>query len=96
MVLDVNCGLTRISSYNHFLRDAIVLCLSPYEVNGSQVQFSLERGLPAVIGSLVNSQLPFPKSSFDMIHCMDCNFDWTWKGDYSVTLIYLFIASLSP
>lgn len=61
------------------------MCLANYEASGSQVQLTLERGLPAMIGSFTSKQLPYPSLSFDMIHCARCRVDWDTKGThYSV------------
>lgn len=79
-VLDINCGLSRLGDNYDLFEQSSVLCLAPFEVNGSQVQFALERGYPAVIGSVSSTQLPFPSSSFDMIHVLDSDFDWAWEG----------------
>lgn len=78
-ILDINCGLSRMRDHHDFFEKSSVLCVAPFEANGSQVQFALERGYPAMIGSLSSTQLPFPSSSFDMIHVLDSDFDWTWK-----------------
>lgn len=56
------------------------MCLANYEASGSQVQLTLERGLPAMIGSFTTRQLPYPSLSFDMIHCARCRVDWDTKG----------------
>lgn len=77
-VLDINCGLSH-SGGSLFSENILTLCIGPYVTNGSQVQFALERGLPAMIGSLNTRQFPFSSSSFDAIHCFECGFDWTWK-----------------
>ncbi|KAJ6412824.1 hypothetical protein OIU84_005803 [Salix udensis] len=45
-----------------------------------QVQLTLERGLPAMIGSFTSNQLPYPSLSFDMLHCARCGVDWDQKG----------------
>ncbi|KAG1347811.1 hypothetical protein COCNU_06G016400 [Cocos nucifera] len=50
-----------------------------YEVFGSQVQLTLERGLPAIIGNFVSRQLPYPSLSFDMVHCAQCGIIWDKK-----------------
>lgn len=78
-ILDINCGLSRLREQHNSLEKSSIFCLAPYEVNGSQVQYALERGYPAFIGSLFNTQLPLPTSSFDMIHVLDSDLDWTWK-----------------
>ncbi|MCO5568506.1 hypothetical protein L7F22_022205 [Adiantum nelumboides] len=78
-ILDINCALSRLRELHNTLEESSILCLAPYEVNGSQVQYALERGYPAFIGSLSNTQLPLPSSAFDMIHVLDSDLDWTGK-----------------
>jgi hypothetical protein len=56
------------------------MCIANYEPSGSQVQLTLERGLPAMIGSFTSNQLPYPSLSFDMLHCARCGVDWDHKG----------------
>lgn len=56
------------------------MCIANYEASGSQVQLTLERGLPAMIGSFASKQLPYPSLSFDMLHCARCGIDWDQKG----------------
>lgn len=68
------------------------MCIANYEASGSQVQLTLERGLPAMIGSFTSQQLPYPSLSFDMIHCAGCGVDWDQKGNvvfYSFFLPFL-------
>ena len=36
----------------------------------SQVQFALERGVPALIGVMASIRLPYPSRAFDMAHCV--------------------------
>eukprot|EP01018_Ginkgo_biloba_P006206 Gb_33593 [translate_table: standard] len=55
------------------------MCIATYEVYGSQVQLALERGLPAMIGSFISRQLPYPSLSFDIVHCARCGIDWHKK-----------------
>ncbi|KAG6438152.1 hypothetical protein SASPL_103089 [Salvia splendens] len=77
-ILDIECGYgslgARLSSYQ-----LLTMCLANYEASGSQVQLTLERGLPAMIGSFTSKQLPYPSISFDMIHCARCRVDWDTK-----------------
>lgn len=58
----------------------MAVCMAAYESTGSQVQLSLERGLPAVIGNFISKQLPFPSLSYDMVHCAQCGIIWESKG----------------
>ncbi|XP_021291245.1 probable methyltransferase PMT19 isoform X2 [Herrania umbratica] len=78
-VLDVGCG---VASFGAFLMDFNILTLSmaPRDVHEAQVQFALERGIPAMLGVLSTYRLPFPSRSFDMAHCSRCLVRWTQYG----------------
>ncbi|KAH0919180.1 hypothetical protein HID58_026840 [Brassica napus] len=60
-------------------KQLLTMCIANYEASGSQVQLTLERGLPAMIASFVSKQLPYPSLSFDMLHCSTCGIDWDQK-----------------
>jgi len=62
----------------------MVVCIAAYEATGSQVQLSLERGLPAMIGNFISRQLPYPSLSYDMVHCAQCGIMWDEKGNYTL------------
>ncbi|KAH9779271.1 putative methyltransferase PMT21 [Citrus sinensis] len=47
----------------------------------AQVQFALERGIPAILGIISTQRLPFPSNSFDMAHCSRCLIPWTEFGN---------------
>ncbi|PHT59455.1 putative methyltransferase PMT5 [Capsicum baccatum] len=70
-VLDIGCGFGSFGAHLLSLK-LMALCVAAYESSGSQVQFALERGLPAIIGNFVSKQLPFPPLSYDMVHCAQC------------------------
>ncbi|KAL2242230.1 probable pectin methyltransferase QUA2 [Sesamum indicum] len=74
-ILDIECGYGSFGAHlsSHQL---LTMCLANYEASGSQVQLTLERGLPAMIGSFSSKQLPYSSLSFDMIHCARCHIDW--------------------
>ncbi|XP_065867865.1 probable methyltransferase PMT19 [Euphorbia lathyris] len=78
-VLDVGCG---VASFGAFLMDYKILTMSiaPRDIHEAQVQFALERGLPAMLGILSTHRLPFPSRSFDMAHCARCLVQWTAYG----------------
>ena len=78
-MLDIGCSH---GSYLAYLlsRNFTSLCVAPYQEENDQVQVTLDRGLPAMIGSLITKQFPFPAASFNMIHCADCAVDWSEKG----------------
>ncbi|KAL0392356.1 UNVERIFIED_CONTAM: putative pectin methyltransferase QUA2 [Sesamum radiatum] len=77
-ILDIECGYGSFGAHlsSHQL---LTMCLANYEASGSQVQLTLERGLPAMIGSFSSKQLPYSSLSFDMIHCARCHIDWDKK-----------------
>jgi hypothetical protein len=78
-VLDVECGFGTFGAHL-FERDLLTMCIANYEASGSQVQITLERGIPAMIGSFASKQLPYPYLSFDMVHCAKCNIEWDKNG----------------
>ncbi|CAA0840767.1 Probable pectin methyltransferase QUA2 [Striga hermonthica] len=77
-ILDIECGY---GSFGAYLSSSqlLTMCLANYEASGSQVQLTLERGLPAMIGSFTSKQLPYPSLSFDMVHCARCRIEWDKK-----------------
>ncbi|KAJ0974991.1 hypothetical protein J5N97_016956 [Dioscorea zingiberensis] len=74
-VLDIGCGFGSFGAHL-FSRQLLTMCIANYEPSGSQVQLTLERGMPAMIGSFASKQLPYPYLSFDMLHCAKCGIDW--------------------
>ncbi|KAE9609048.1 putative S-adenosyl-L-methionine-dependent methyltransferase [Lupinus albus] len=77
-ILDIGCGYGSVGAHL-FNSQLLTMCIANYEPSGSQVQFTLERGLPAMIASFSSKQLPFPSLSFDMLHCAWCGIDWDQK-----------------
>ncbi|KAL2893802.1 putative pectin methyltransferase QUA2 [Bienertia sinuspersici] len=77
-ILDIGCGYGTFGAHL-FSKELLTMCIAPYEASGSQVQLTLERGLPAMIGSFNTKQLPFPSLSYDMVHCARCGIDWDLK-----------------
>lgn len=56
------------------------MSIAPVDIHEAQVQFALERGLPAMLGILSTYRLPYPSRSFDMAHCSRCLVPWTAYG----------------
>ncbi|KAI3733756.1 hypothetical protein L6452_13212 [Arctium lappa] len=77
-VLDVGCGFGSFGAHLLSLK-LMPVCMAAYELTGSQVQISLERGIPAIIGNFNSRQLPFPSLSYDMVHCAECGILWDDK-----------------
>ncbi|XP_078441006.1 putative methyltransferase PMT17 [Wolffia australiana] len=77
--LDIGCG---VASFGGRLLDLNIVTLSvaPRDVHEAQVQFALERGLPAMLGVLSTFRLSYPSRSFDMAHCARCLVPWTANG----------------
>ncbi|CAI5471384.1 unnamed protein product [Closterium sp. Yama58-4] len=82
--LDIGSG---VASFGAALLDYGVLTMSiaPKDSYRAQIQFALERGLPAMIGLLATHRLPFPARSFDLIHCSRCSASF---GDENSTHVY--------
>ncbi|KAL5099849.1 hypothetical protein RYX36_004176 [Vicia faba] len=82
--IDTGCG---VASWGGDLLDRGVLTISlaPRDNHEAQVQFALERGIPAILGVISTQRLPFSSNSFDMAHCSRCLIPWTEFGG-----IYLF------
>ncbi|MCO5584090.1 hypothetical protein L7F22_038013 [Adiantum nelumboides] len=78
-VLDIGCSYGSFVAYL-LSREVQAVCVAPYETQNSHVQIALDRGLPAMIGSILATELPYPASSFNMIHCANCEIDWSQKG----------------
>lgn len=58
------------------------MSFAPRDSHEAQVQFALERGVPAVIGVLGTIRLPYPSGAFDMAHCSRCLIPWDGNGEY--------------
>ena len=56
------------------------MSFAPKDNHEAQVQFALERGVPAVIGVLGSICLPYPSRAFDMSQCSRCLIPWTANG----------------
>lgn len=77
----------QVASWGAYLlsRDILPLSFAPKDTHEAQVQFALERGIPATIGILASNRLPYPSRAFDMAHCSRCLIPW---GQYG-SLVYL-------
>lgn len=74
--LDTGCGVASWGAYM-FKRNVLTMSFAPRDSHEAQVQFALERGVPAVIGVLGTIKLPYPSRSFDMAQCSRCLISWT-------------------
>lgn len=79
VVLDVGCG---VASFGGFLfdKDVLTMSLAPKDEHEAQVQFALERGIPAISAVMGTQRLPFPGIAFDIVHCARCRVPWHLEG----------------
>ncbi|KAL8139170.1 hypothetical protein V2J09_005171 [Rumex salicifolius] len=77
--IDTGCG---VASWGAFLlsRNILPLSFAPKDTHDAQVQFALERGIPALIDVLASKRLPYPSRAFDMAHCSRCLIPWGQLG----------------
>ncbi|XP_021890546.1 probable methyltransferase PMT2 [Carica papaya] len=73
--LDTGCGVASWGAYL-WSRNVIAMSFAPRDSHEAQVQFALERGVPAVVGVLGTIKLPYPSRAFDMAHCSRCLIPW--------------------
>lgn len=74
--LDTGCGVASLGAYL-LGRNVLTMSFAPRDSHEAQVQFALERGVPAVIGVFGTVKLPYPSKAFDMAHCSRCLIPWS-------------------
>ncbi|XP_078440148.1 putative methyltransferase PMT27 [Wolffia australiana] len=79
VVLDVGCGVASFGGYL-FERDVLTMSFAPKDEHEAQVQFALERGIPAISAVMGSQRLPFPSNVFDLVHCARCRVPWHAEG----------------
>ncbi|XP_059669722.1 probable methyltransferase PMT23 isoform X2 [Cornus florida] len=79
VVLDVGCG---VASFGGALLNKNVLTMSfaPKDEHEAQIQFALERGIPAILLVIGTQRLTFPDNVYDLIHCARCRVHWNADG----------------
>ncbi|XP_065870864.1 probable methyltransferase PMT11 [Euphorbia lathyris] len=76
VVLDVGCGVASFGAYL-LSRNVLTLSVAPKDVHENQIQFALERGVPAMVAAFVTRRLLYPSQAFEIIHCSRCRINWT-------------------
>lgn len=79
VILDVGCGVASFGGYL-FERDVLTMSFAPKDEHEAQVQFALERGIPAISAVMGTQRLPFPGRVFDVVHCARCRVPWHIEG----------------
>ncbi|CAL0317947.1 unnamed protein product [Lupinus luteus] len=76
VALDIDSG---VASFGAFLmkRNVTTLSVASKDVYENQIQFALERGVPALVAVFATHRLLFPSQAFDLIHCSRCRVNWT-------------------
>ena len=87
----------QVASWGAYLlsRNVLTMSFAPKDSHEAQVQFALERGVPAMIGVLASIRLPYPSRAFDMAHCSRCLIQWHLYGT-SLLLSLLVHLLVSP
>lgn len=79
VVLDVGCGVASFGAYL-LTRNVTTMSIAPKDVHENQIQFALERGVPAMVAAFATRRLLYPSQAFDLIHCSRCRINWTRDG----------------
>ncbi|KAA8547447.1 hypothetical protein F0562_003689 [Nyssa sinensis] len=79
VILDVGCGVASFGGYL-FDRDVLAMSFAPKDEHEAQVQFALERGIPAISAVMGSQRLQFPSRVFDLVHCARCRVPWHVEG----------------
>lgn len=97
VILDVGCGVASFGGYL-FDRDVLTMSFAPKDEHEAQVQFALERGIPAISAVMGSQRLPFPSNVFDLVHCARCRVPWHVEGSVLSfePLLWFFFLYLVP
>lgn len=71
LLRDIGCGVARFGGFI-FDIDVLIMSFAPKFKHEAQVQFALERGIPAIFTVMGIQRLPFPGKVFDVVHCTRC------------------------
>lgn len=74
--LDMGCGVASFGG-SMLSENILTLSFAPRDSHKAQIQFALERGIPAFVAMLGTRRLPFPAFSFDFLHCSRCLIPFT-------------------
>lgn len=79
VILDVGCG---VASFGGYLldKDVITMSFAPKDEHEAQIQFALERGIPATLSVIGTQRLTYPDNAYDLIHCARCRVHWDANG----------------
>lgn len=93
VALDIGCGVASFGA--HLMeRNVTTLSIASKDLHNNQIQFALERGVPAMVASLATHRSPYPSEAFDLIHCSSCGINWTRDGIFALSQFDLFFLFL--
>lgn len=77
--MQIHLIFLQVASFGGYLLTQNILTMSfaPRDSHKSQIQFALERGIPAFVAMLGTRRLPFPAFGFDLVHCSRCLIPFT-------------------
>ncbi|CAI5463173.1 unnamed protein product [Closterium sp. Yama58-4] len=78
-MMDMGCGVASFGAYLDGFHTR-VLSVAPRDEHESQVQFALERGVPALVGVMGTQRQPLPSNVLDALHCARCRVPWHAEG----------------
>ncbi|CAI5977166.1 unnamed protein product [Closterium sp. NIES-65] len=78
-MLDMGCGVASFGAYLDAFHTR-VLSVAPRDEHEAQVQFALERGVPALVGVMGTQRQPLPSNVLDALHCARCRVPWHAEG----------------
>lgn len=64
-------------------KNVITMSFAPKDEHEAQIQFALERGIPATLSVIGTQRLTFPDNAFDLLHCARCRVHWDADGTFS-------------
>ncbi|XP_044460932.1 probable methyltransferase PMT11 [Mangifera indica] len=76
VVMDIGCGVASFGAYL-LSRNVLTMSVAPKDVHENQIQFALERGVPAMVAAFATRRFLYPSQAFDLIHCSRCRINWT-------------------
>ena len=72
------------------------MSVAPKDVHENQIQFALERGVPAMAAAFATRRLLYPSQAFDLVHCSRCRINWPRSRDEVQMLPLLFSLPIYP
>ena len=81
VILDVGCGVASVGGYL-LDKNVITMSFAPMDEHEAQIQFALERGIPATLSVIGTQRLTFPDNAYDLIHCSRCRVHWDADGTW--------------